>query len=348
MVGQNVSVPGIFDGMTVGITVHDPETGEIIDMNERVEQLYGYSKSELRTMSIEEYTAPSSQFTKKEAVDRIRTAARGDPQTFEWKVKRKNGEYRWISVHLTRTTIGGTKCIIAEINDITEYKTREQLIQLLNRVIRHNLRNDMNLLIGYADRIKTAIQNDQLQEEVDTILNIASEVGTLSDSLDQIERIVEPGTTEREPTNLRTVVETCASETLSENTAVDISVTGPSDIWVTADEGLRYAIEHGIENAVTHNDSETPTVTLTVTEDPENGFGVVRIMDNGPPIPDMEIEVLDDETVMKSTYHGSGVGLWVMKWCVDSLGGELSFEAKTPRGNVVQIALPQTDQPPIE
>ena len=58
---------------------------------------------------------------------------------------------------------------------------------------------------------------------------------------------------------------------------------------------------------------------------------------------EIETDVLDDETEISSTYHGSGVGLWVMQWAVNSLGGDLSFEENSPRGNLVQIALPKAE-----
>jgi len=94
---------------------------------------------------------------------------------------------------------------------------------------------------------------------------------------------------------------------------------------------------------VRHNDQETPEVTILVTDDPETNQGIVRIADNGPSIPEIETDVLNDETEISSTYHGSGVGLWVMQWAVNSLGGDLSFEENSPRGNLVQIALPKAE-----
>lgn len=343
MVGQDISLPTILSGLNTGITLHDPETGAVLDINDQLEQLYGYSASEMRTMTVEDYTAPSTRFTQAEAVRRIRAAAAGDPQSFEWQIERKNGEYRWVSVHLTQTTIDGEIFVLAEISDITEYRVRDRLLRLLNRVIRHNLRNDMNVLIGYADRIKTAVENDQLEEEVETILDIASEVGTLSDSLSQIEQVIESDATRREPTNLGTVARDRAVKVKKEYPEIGLSVDAPSDVWVIADKGLEHAVDRALDNAITHNDHELQEieVMVTVTDDPDKNAGIIQISDNGPPIPDVEINVLDNEGETNSTFHGSGVGLWVMKWCAESLGGGLSFEENTPRGNIVQMSLPK-------
>ena len=84
-------------------------------------------------------------------------------------------------------------------------------------------------------------------------------------------------------------------------------------------------------------------MTMLVTDDPKTNQGIVRIADNGPSIPEIETNVLEDETEISSTYHGSGVGLWVMQWAVNSLGWDLSFEANSPRGNIVQISFPKVE-----
>lgn len=340
---RDLRLPPMFDDLDVGICLHDPETGAVVDVNEPLERLYGYSASDLRTMEVEAYTAPSTRFSQERAVRRVRAAAAGDPQLFEWQIERANGELRWTRVHLNATTIDGFDCVLAEVSDVTEYRARERRLRLLSRIVRHNLRNDMNILIGYADRLKAAVEDDTLEDAVETILDIATEVGTLSDSIEQLEEIAEPDATARTPTNLRTVVRSLAEEVGAEYPAAELTVDAPTDVWVVADRGLRYAIGHGLENAIEHSDRDTPSVDVSVVDEPETGRGIVRIADDGPPIPEIETDVLDDTATPNETYHGSGVGLWVMQWCATSLGGELSFERPSPRGNVVRFSLPKAD-----
>ena len=74
----------------------------------------------------------------------------------------------------------------------------------------------------------------------------------------------------------------------------------------------------------------------------------MNISDNGPPIPEIEIDILDDEEAASNTYHGSGLGLWVTKWCVESLGGRLEFEQEDPRGNSVTLSEPKAASPTDE
>jgi len=342
------TLPAVFDDLDVGITLHDPETGAVLDVNEPLERLYGYSVDELRVMTVEDYTAPSTQFTQERAVEKIRAAAEGDPQVFEWHIKRSSGDLRWVRVHLSRTILDGEACVCAEIRDITGYREHERRLRLLSRIVRHNLRNEMTVLMGYAERIERAVETETLKEEIETVLNIAADVGALSESVRQVEEIVNPDTIQRTPTNLAAVVERRVEAARRDYPAADLTIEETTDTWTVADNGIDYAVEHAIENAVEHNDRATPTVTVTVESDPETDRNLIRIADNGPPIPEMERAVLDEEVETSSTYHGSGVGLWVMKWCVDSLGGELTFGENGPRGNVVTLCFPRVDPPRSE
>ena len=55
---------------------------------------------------------------------------------------------------------------------------------------------------------------------------------------------------------------------------------------------------------------------------------------------------LFDPDMATSTSHGTGIGLFVMKWCSESLGGEIRFE-RSDRGNEVYFYLP-SETPPEE
>ncbi|WP_267643177.1 PAS domain-containing sensor histidine kinase [Haloarchaeobius amylolyticus] len=340
---DTVELPPLLADLDVGIVVHDPGQGVILGANERTEDLYGYSSSELRTMTIADFTAPSTRFSQDEAVRRIRRAADGDQQVFEWRIERNNGERRWLRVHLTRTTIDAATYVIAQVTDITEYRARERRLRLLSRILRHNLRNRMTVLMGYADTVRGAIEDESVEDELETIVDITREVGTLSKSVRQLEEIANPDVTERRHFDLRQVVEDVVQTVEPEYTDIDITVAGAAEVLVVADEGLTYAVEQGLRNAIEHNDQETPVVSITIERNEAEAAGEIRIADNGPPIPPSEIEVLDDEVETNSTYHGSGVGLWVMQWCLTSLGGELRFEENDPRGNVVSMLLPRAD-----
>lgn len=83
-----------------------------------------------------------------------------------------------------------------------------------------------------------------------------------------------------------------------------------------------------------------PTVRLEATASEPDV--VIEISDNGPGIPETELEPLRAgmETALE---HTSGLGLWIANWIVEASGGTLSFAANDPRGTVVRIELPPPD-----
>ena len=65
---------------------------------------------------------------------------------------------------------------------------------------------------------------------------------------------------------------------------------------------------------------------------------VIEIADDGPGIPDAEIQPLEAgrETPLE---HTSGLGLWLSQWIISLSGGTLSFEENDPRGTIARIDL---------
>ncbi|MFW6321416.1 MAG: PAS domain S-box protein, partial [Halohasta sp.] len=122
------TVAAVFDDLEVGITLHDPETGEIVGVNSRLEELYGYSEAELRELTIADYSAVDAGFTQERAERLIRAAAEGEPQSFEWQIERPDGERRWVRVRLALTELDGEAHVIAEIQDISDRKQREAVL----------------------------------------------------------------------------------------------------------------------------------------------------------------------------------------------------------------------------
>jgi len=71
----------------------------------------------------------------------------------------------------------------------------------------------------------------------------------------------------------------------------------------------------------------------------------VHVCDDGPGIQSMEIDALEDRREITELAHGSGLGLWVMKWFVDTVDGELRIDTREPRGTEVTFVLPTAPPP---
>jgi len=223
---------------------------------------------------------------------------------------------------------------VVTLRDVTELRTRQQRLTVLNRVLRHNLRNDMNTIDGYATMLADRFDAPPARQ----VRKVSAEVVDLADKAREIERVMaRRGDTD--PVAVDELVEPIAA-TVADRFDAAVSVDCACSTAVPGRGLLEPAVENVVENAAEHNDADDPAVEVGVS----NGDDTVEIVvsDNGPGIPPQEREVLLEGTETALT-HGSGLGLWLVYWAVESLDGEIAFEDNAPRGSVVTLRVPTAE-----
>jgi PAS domain S-box-containing protein len=220
---------------------------------------------------------------------------------------------------------------ILSLRDVTERELREQRLAVLNRVLRHNLRNKIEVVRSHAE----VLRDRNGDGHAETILSTADEIAGLGYSARTIDQFVSASAG---PT--RVDLANVVRETVDrmEASGVSVSVTTPEAAAVEVNRAaINAALEEAIDNAITYADAK---VEIGIETDPD-GYEV-QIVDDGPGIPAGELESLaaGTETALQ---HGSGLGLWQLKWAVQTIGGELSFD--TTDGTAVTIVVPGT---PVE
>lgn len=227
---------------------------------------------------------------------------------------------------------------VVSLRDITDRKKREQRLDVLNRVLRHDLRNNMNIIHGNAELINESPA--EASERVDTIMNRAIELIDMSNEVRRIEDMLDKENISKEHVDVVGVIWNALEDMRSEYPEVEVDLDAPEEQWVYANKLLEPAIENIIENAVEHNDSSPPRVQITVESGDE--YVEVSFADNGPGIPDEERDVLvqGEETQLR---HTSGIGLWFVNWVIDEIDGSIRFEENEPRGSVVTLILEIAD-----
>ena len=73
----------IFNATNEAIFIYDALTGNILDVNDRVLEMYGYTREEALDLEIVQLSEESSLYSQAEAADKIRIAGCGGPQVFE-------------------------------------------------------------------------------------------------------------------------------------------------------------------------------------------------------------------------------------------------------------------------
>ncbi|QKY20896.1 PAS domain-containing protein [Halolamina sp. CBA1230] len=211
------------------------------------------------------------------------------------------------------------------LRDVTDRELREQRLAVLNRVLRHNLRNE-------ADVVKANAEVLDDEPRADAIIDAVDSIAALGRRTRRIDRFISESHDDAR-LDVGRAVERAVDDAGAADAAVSVSVDTPSSATVVSNErALTSAVESAVDNALTHADD---AVAVTVTERPA-GY-TVRVTDDGPGIPDGELDALAAGTE-PSLEHGTGLGLWQLKWAVMTLNGELSFE--TDGGTTVEITVP--------
>jgi len=332
-------LPPEYNDLHIGIAVYNSNSGTILSANRRLKTIFGYTSKELRNLSIIDYTANTYSYSEAEFKDRLTASANGNPQQFTWRIKRADGELVWVQVYLSEESTTERSYVRAEIRDITgHYETRHRE-ELFWRVLRHNLRNDASALIGYASIITENATTDTVQEAGKTIHTQAENLGSIVASLKEIEQAVartEDSLVRQHATSVITeIVETISAR----YPAAEITIDERTAMWIDIDEAFTYALTEALENAIRHSEESPPDVEVNIGPSPNTGRVEIRVSDTNSPIPEDEISALRAPTEATNVSHGSGVGLFVMKWCIESIGGEIGFERSDSRGNTVYFYL---------
>jgi PAS domain S-box-containing protein len=228
--------------------------------------------------------------------------------------------------------------IATDVTDRNQYIRR---LEVLNRVLRHDLRNEANVIIGYAGMLQD--ENCELTK-AKKIRETAYGLVELGDTARQIEHALDRSSETGGSIVLTGVLHNCIDCARKKYPNADIQTEIPEGIQVNVNEQIDSVFDNVIENAIEHNDSESPLVSIAVTtSDPD--FVTVEIADNGPGFPDRERQVLEQgtETQLK---HSLGLGLWLVNWIIVDSGGKVTFEDNDPQGSVVAIDLPKPDSHP--
>lgn len=225
--------------------------------------------------------------------------------------------------------------VVGIARDVSDLRERERQLVVLAHMLRHNVRNNVNVIVGYADAIGRG--------RVDDVGTAAEKIRThgerLVEQAEKEKRLVDmvTGADVRTRIDIVDLLEGVVETVRGRHPEASIELTPTDEPQVRAVSGLDLALEELLENATSHSDLDEPTVRIEVSE--TAGECRVRIADDGPGIPEIERTVLSSDEPMDQLHHGSGVGLWLVHWAVRLSDGSVTFERQEPRGTVVSLTL---------
>ncbi len=122
----------IFNSVNDAIFVHDADSGAIIDANLRVTEMYGYTLEQLCQINVEQISAGTPPYSQQEAAHYMQRAAAGEPQTFEWQARHRNGHLFWVEINMRAAVVEDKKRVLVSVRDIGARKESEEKMRRLN------------------------------------------------------------------------------------------------------------------------------------------------------------------------------------------------------------------------
>ncbi|RXK51735.1 PAS domain S-box protein [Halorientalis pallida] len=231
---------------------------------------------------------------------------------------------------------------VGVLRDVTDRQERERRLTVLNRALRHDLRNSMHVIMANAELVSRAVSDAQTQAKLDTIVDRAEQINSLSEKAREIEQTLANHEQTRKPIDLGELLATQVERFRDQYPDATFETDLPAHAWVEATPLIDTAVENLIENSIEH--TEQPRIQVSVSTDEESV--TVTVADDGPGIPEKERRIVGkgSETPLD---HASGLGLWLVTWITHDSGGEVVFEAPEDGGSVVRLVL-DSASPPVD
>ena len=210
-------------------------------------------------------------------------------------------------------------------------RKRERL-SVLNRLVRHNLRHEAQRLLGVEAAL--AGQDDPDEALSGDVEAVATRLSEMHERLERSQTLLQdPGPTD-ERLDLAAVVRSLVDRYEADHPDLTLEVDLPDAATVPAVNGIEAAVEELLDNAVAHADS---TVQISLSSDRPRRSLVVE--DDGPGMPAAERDVVMREAEIDQLSHSQGLGLWFVRWVMDTYDGALDIDADQT-GTRVELSIP--------
>jgi two-component sensor histidine kinase len=208
--------------------------------------------------------------------------------------------------------------------NVTDKHFLVQRREVINRVLRHNLRNNMEALMGYTDLAKAQCGGEP-EAAFEEIQNISQRMLSLGEQIRSIDSRLNNSNYRFRRVNLDQVIDRTISDVHETHSKVTFRVYVEPHL-IAGNSLVSTAVMELIENAIEHSEKPPEDVVVTIeTEEIEASDKVLlRIFDNGVGIPQSEIDAISEGTESELN-HGGGLGLWLIKWISDSVHATFSI-----------------------
>ncbi len=351
-----------------GIMARDPQ-GKMIDCNIAYAKMLGYSRKELRNMTIRQLLPEKWHEQRDKIVKKVLQT--GHSIVFEREYQRKDGSVFPASVRTWRLTDGKGKIvgIWSIVRDITEQKELQKNLEehagILEKIIEdrtkqlkdserlvtigqtagmvgHDLRNPLQTVIGELYLAKNEVKSlseGEVKSNLQESIQVIEEQAVYMDKIvSDLQAFVQPVKIDKKPLRLKELVNNVLASVAAPNNIIVKTKIDSDFPQIKADLHLMRRV---LINLVTNSMQAMPDggkLTLTGKVNPE-GQVLVTVQDTGVGIAD-SIKNQIFTPLFTTKPRGQGFGLAVCKRVIEAHGGTISFESTAGKGTKFSIQFP--------
>ncbi len=363
----------IYNATSEAVLLFDAETITLLDVNQTMLNMTGYSHGEIMKLQVESLSCENSLFSVDNLMTRLSQTCEDSTQVFDWLIRSKSGDEIWVEISLKRSFIVGQSILVLVARNITErkqaQKEREQLEEQLLKAqkmeavgtlaggIAHDFNNILTPLIGFAEMVLQNIPKDNPDHErqlavlragdratelIRQILTISRQTQIKLQSL-KIQPIIKevlkfirssiPSTIE-----IKTKIDAECEEILADSTLIHQVVMNLCINAYHAMEEDGGTLEVGLFN-VTLKKEDLPAKSQLEP----GAYLMLEVSDTGHGIsPDVLERIFDPYYTTKTINRGTGLGLSVVHGIVQSLKGYISVNSTQGAGTTFSLFLPSS------
>ena len=311
--------------------------GTVVEVNDAALAFGGFDRSDVVGTPFQEVDWWSHSDTVHTRVrDAIRRAASGEFVRYETDVRGGNGLATIdFSVKPVTNEDGEVSLLVVEGRDVTTRNQHRRHLEVMQRVMRHNMRNDLTKVRGWTELMAEETDADKRAEQFEVIERILDKWRAMTEKMKQIRSVLGSRQGREAKRDVGALVEAAVAPVREEYAGATVATDVPDDGLPVPVE-LLDAVRELVENAAKASTEAAIEVTVDRSVD---GWTEVLVRDDGPGMPDMEASVLEtgEESQLN---HGQGLGLWMVRMIVTQAGGDASVES-TSDGTEVCLRLPE-------
>lgn len=210
-------------------------------------------------------------------------------------------------------------------------------LRLLNQVMRHDIRNDLQLVQAYAELLDEHVDDDG-KEYLAKIKESAESAVEMTTTARDLAQVILRSGEETYPVEVARLLRRQVEDVVSAYPEAIVRIEGTlPEAKVVANDMLSSVFRNLLRNAIEHNNTSPPEVTVsgTLADDTVR----IAVADNGPGVPDDQKERIFGQGEKGLESNGAGIGLYLVQSLVGIYGGEVWVEDNESKGAVFYLEL---------